>query len=158
MTARGQHEYYALLLTFFLLFQFLPIQAVAGGVSWEQLSRQEKNILGHLKQRWNTYPAFKQKKMQRWARQPPAKRKLIKKRFQQWSGLSSSRKAKIKQQLKRYKRMSPTKRLKLKAWWRWFSRLPKHEQDKLNRKLPGMSQRQKREYIRQLEREYGKRS
>lgn len=157
MTARGQHEYYTLLLIFLLVFQFMPTQAVAGGVSWEQLSAKEKSVLSHLKQHWNTYPAFKQKKIQRWARQPSSTRKLMKKRFGQWSKLSSSRKAKIKLQLKRYKGMSPAKRSKLKAWFRWVSKLPRHEQNMLKRKLPGMNQRQKQKYIRDLERKYGKR-
>lgn len=144
-----------LLLIFGLNMPVTPVQAA--GVSWDQLSAQEKNILGHLKQHWNKYPAFKQKKMQRWARQSPSQRQLIKKRFQQWSTLSGSRKSQIKKQLKRYKSMSPAKRMKLKAWWRWVKRLPQHEQDKLKRKLPGMSPAQKKAYIRELEAKYGRR-
>ncbi|MEZ5535937.1 MAG: DUF3106 domain-containing protein [Thiolinea sp.] len=148
---------YTFLLLVFLVFQAAGTPSFAAGVGWDQLSAQEKKVLGHLKQHWGKYPAFKQIKMQRWARQSPAQRTLIKTRFKRWSSLSGAQKSKIKIQLKRFKSMPPEKRMKLKAWWRWVSRLPKHEQDKLKRKLPGMSQTQKREYIRQLEEKYGRR-
>ncbi|PIE00967.1 MAG: hypothetical protein CSA79_01620 [Thiothrix nivea] len=157
MTAQFGNGKYLLILLIVLGLPFLAPPIQAGGISWDRLGASEKTILAPYKQHWNQYSTLKQKKLQRWARQPAAKRKLIKKRFRQWSGLSSVRKSKIKIQLKRYKRMSPRKRLKLKAWWRWVKRLPGHEQEKLKRRLPGMSQQQKKEYIRQLEKKYGRR-
>jgi replicative DNA helicase len=157
MTARPGVGKYALLLLILFNLQMLAAPLHAAGVSWEQLSANEKNVLSHLKQHWNKYPAARQLKMQGWARQSPAQRALIKKRFNQWSTLSNARKDKIKEQLKRYKGMSPARRMKLKAWWRWVSRLPQHEQDKLNSKLPGMNKQQKRDYIRELEKKYGRR-
>lgn len=158
MSARIPNEHYWLLiLSFFMVLQVFPGKAFAGGVSWEQLSNKEKNVLSHLKQHWNTYPGYKQKKMQRWAKKSSSARHLIKKRFRQWSSLSASRKAKIKLELKRFKKMSPDKRRKLKAWWRWVKKLPASVRKKLKQKLPGMSKAQKRDYIRQLEKEYGSR-
>lgn len=157
MNVRIHHEYYLFLLVFFLVLQVFPGKVYAGGVSWDQLSSQEKNVLSNLKQRWGNYPAYKQKKMQRWAKKPASARRLIKKRFGQWSALSASSKAKIKAELKRYKRMPPDKRLKLIAWWKWVSRLPESVRRKLKQKLPGMTPQQKKEYIRQLEQQYGSR-
>nr|CAA6811026.1 MAG: Unknown protein [uncultured Thiotrichaceae bacterium] len=157
MNAKNTNRYYFPLLVFVLVFQVFSIKVYAGGVSWEQLSGQEKNVLSHLKQRWNGYSDYKQVKMQRWAKQPKSARRLIKKRFKQWSKLTVPRRSKIKSELRRFKEMSPSKREKLKAWWRWLKKLPVSVQRKLKKKLPGMTKAQKKAYIEQLEKQYGPR-
>lgn len=156
MSVRIRHEYF-FLLVFFLALQVFPGKVFAGGVSWNQLSSQEKNVLSDFKQRWGKYSASKQKKLRRWAKKPLSARRLIKKRFKQWSALSVSSRAKIKLELQRYKSMPHSQRIKLKAWWRWVKKLPASVRRKLEQKLPGMTKAQKREYIRQLEKKYGPR-
>ena len=157
MSVRVQNEYFFFLLVFFLALQLFPGKVYAGGVSWNQLSSQEKNVLSDFKQRWGKYSAYKQKKLRRWAKKPLSARRLIKKRFNQWSALGASSKAKIKVELQRYKRMPHSKRIKLKAWWRWVKKLPAAVRRKLEEKHPDMSKAQQREYIRQLEKKYGRR-
>ncbi len=151
------YECFFFVLVFFGAFLCFPGNVNAGSVGWGELSGKEKSVLSDFKQHWSSYSTYKQKKLRRWAQKPLSARNLIKQRFRQWSALSTSSKARIKLELQRYKRMPHSKRMKLKAWWRWVKKLPGPVRRKLEQKLPGMTKAQKRNYIRELERKYGRR-
>ncbi|MGB0845237.1 MAG: DUF3106 domain-containing protein [Thiolinea sp.] len=135
----------------------LPSTVLAADLGWSQLSARERSVLKPFKSQWESYPAATKKTMRAWARLSSGERAQIKKRHTQWQALGASSKAKIIRKLDRYKRMPLSKRLKLKAWRKWVKSLPKAEQEKLHKRLPGMSTKQRKDYIRQLEKKYGKR-
>lgn len=137
---------------------FLPLHsAYAAELDWITLSERERTVLKPFKAKWSKYPLATRKTMRSWARLSSGERAQIKKRHMQWQSLAVSSKAKIIRKLDRYKRMPLAKRLQLKAWRKWVKRLPKAEQKKLHKKLPGMNIKQRKEYIRRLEEKYGKR-
>lgn len=146
-----------LLLVVFSLFLLLPYPAIAAELDWNQLSERERTTLKPFKSQWKKYSQRTKKTMRAWARLSPVERAKIRKRHAEWQVLGKSSQAKITYMLKRYKSMSRAQRMKLKAWRNWVKKLPKVEQKKLHHRLPGMSMKQRKEYIRQLEKKYGKR-
>ncbi|MEZ5478258.1 MAG: DUF3106 domain-containing protein [Thiolinea sp.] len=131
----------------------LPVQA---DTDWDQLSAREQEVLKPFQSQWDNYPAATRQTMQRWAQLSSNERARIRQRHEQWSALSSASRTKIIRKLERYKRMPLSKRLKLKAWHLWVKSLPADEQQRLHDNWPGMSTKERREYIRQLEKKYGK--
>ena len=131
--------------------------AYSAGEDWNQLSSREQTVLKPFKSQWDKYSAQTKKTMLSWAKLSSVEREKIKKRHAQWRKLTAARKAKIIRKLDRYKHMSLAKRLKLQAWRKWVKRLPKVEQQKLHKRLPGMNAKQRKAYIHKLEEKYGKR-
>lgn len=129
---------------------------VYAGGSWSQLSERERTVLKPFKKQWASYSTGTRKAMRSWAGLSSAKRATIKKRHAQWNALSASSKAKVISKLNRYKRMPKWKRQKLQAWRKWVKRLPRAEQRKLHKSLPGMSAQQRKAYMKRLEKKYGK--
>ena len=154
ISVRGKQLAGLVLLLFGLFLSSPPVFAAELG--WAQLSERERTILKPFQQRWGKYSAGTRKTMLAWARLSPGKRTKIKKRHAQWGALSATSKAKVISKLNRYKRMPKWKRDKLKAWRKWVKSLPKAEQKKLHKRLPGMGTKQRKEYIQQLEKKYGK--
>ena len=134
----------------------LPPPVLAAELEWKQLSERERGVLKPFQKQWDKYSLGTRKTMRAWARLSSAERAKIKKRHEQWRLLSAAGKAKVIRKLERYKRMPAWKRKKLQAWRKWVKRLPKAEQDKLHKNLPGMGIKQRKEYIRLLEKKYGK--
>ena len=143
-----------LLLTLSLL--MLPPVVLAAELDWKQLSERERGVLKPFQKQWDKYSLGTRKTMRAWARLSSTERARIKKRHAQWRLLSAAGKTKVIGKLDRYKRMPAWKRKKLQAWRKWVKRLPKAEQEKLHKSLPKMGTKQRKEYIRRLEKKYGK--
>lgn len=129
----------------------------AAPVKWDNLSSREKTVLKSYQSGWSRFSEKKQKVLRRWANLSSSERSRIRSRHKTWKSLSASRQAKIIKQLKRYKQMSPAKRARINAWRKWVKRLPSAEQKKLHRKWGSMSDSERKAYIQQLEKKYGRR-
>ncbi len=127
----------------------------AGDVVWDQLSSNEQSVLSPFQEQWAGLPNQQQQVLRQWAGLPKSRRAQIRSVHQQWQDLSASRRQAVMNQLDRYKNMPPAKRVKLRAWRVWVKSLPRHEQDALHQRLPGMSPAERKQYIRQLEEKYG---
>lgn len=126
-------------------------------LSWEQLSAAEQGVLQPFRQKWGGLDGATRKTMKRWAGLSTGERTRIRSRHRQWQALSAGSKTKIIRKLDRYKQMPLAKRLRLQAWRKWVRRLPEAEQTKLHRLWPEMGTKARKDYIRDLEKKYGKR-
>lgn len=131
-------------------------QAVAGSVKWSQLSGNERAVLAAFAGNWDAFPTSKQQTLRRWAAKSARERERIRSRYAAWKRLSPARQHKIEQQLQRYKRMPPDKRARLKAWRAWVKTLPVAEQRKLSQAWPRLSEAERKAYMQNLRRRYGR--
>ncbi len=94
-------------------------------------------------------------RLRRWAAKPAAERTRIKQRFGEWKQLSAPQQKKVAKQLKRYKAMSPEQKVRIKQWHEWVKKLPEEERNKLRASWSGMSDEQRRAYMKDLRKKYG---
>ena len=125
-------------------------------LAWEQLSATEQAVLQPFRQSWGKFDDATRNTMRRWAGLSTRERSKIRQRHLQWQALSAASKVKIIRKLDRYKRMPLAKRLRLQTWRNWVRRLPSAEQSRLHQRWPSMGSKERKEYILNLEKKYGK--
>ncbi|MDQ5769839.1 DUF3106 domain-containing protein [Thiothrix subterranea] len=130
--------------------------AMAGSVTWESLSDNEKSVLKAFQSDWSSLSDKTQGNLKRWAAKPATERSRIKQRFGDWQQLSAAQQKKIAKQLKRYKAMSPAQKAKIKQWHEWVKKLPENERKQLREKWPSMTDVERRAYMKDLQQQYGK--
>lgn len=143
-----------LFLCFVVLACAVP-QSQAGTLKWQDLSRNEQQVLNVFKGDWNSFSSKQQGLLKRWAAKTPAERQQIKKRYKEWHQLSSARKNVIVRQLRRYRQMPAAQRARLKVWHTWIKQLPKQEQKALRQQWSKMDHSERKQYMQALQRKYG---
>lgn len=131
-------------------------KVMAGSVKWDDLNSNEKKVLKAFQGEWNGLPDKKQNTLRRWAAKPAAERARIRKRYQEWKQLSPAQQQKVSKQLKRYREMPAGQKARLKSWHAWVKKLPDDERKKLRAAWPGMSDTERRAYMKELQKKYGR--
>lgn len=142
---------------FMMAILFAGGKVMAGSVKWEDLNSNEKSVLKAFQGEWESFPDKTQGSLRRWAAKPATERTRIRKRFGEWKQLSPQQQKKVARQLKRYKEMSPAQKARIRQWHEWVKKLPEGERKKLRELWPGMGDAERRAYMKELQRKYGKR-
>ncbi len=134
-----------LLIASFLLLAGGPeISAQEQNVSWDRLSKAERQILQPYAGRWKDFPASKQKRLQkgarRWVNLPQKERGIVKTRFQRWKKFTPKQRERIRSKFQHFKRLPRKKQDRIRRAQQWFRNLPKERKEKLRQRwknIPG---------------------
>lgn len=141
---------------FMMAMLFTGGNAMAGSVKWEDLNGNERSVLKAFQKEWESFPDKKQKALRRWASIPATERARIRERFGEWKQLSPPQQKKVARQLARFKAMPPAQKARIKSWHEWVKKLPEDERKKLKQKWPGMTEAERKAYMRDLQKKYGR--
>jgi len=128
----------------------------AGSLSWDSLSNQEKTILKSYQTQWLNLTTDKQSSLKRWASLPSEQREHIRSQYSQWKELSPDYRMMLRMKLEHYRSLPPEKREKMKKWRDWMKTLPLSEQNKLHNQWPSLSGLERKQYINELAKKYGR--
>ena len=129
----------SLLIAWFLLLAGGPeISAQEQDVSWDRLSKAERQVLKPYADQWKDFPADKQKRLQkgarRWGNLTPKERGIVKNRFQSWKKFTPKQKAKIRSKFQHFKRLPRNKQDRIRLARHWFRNLPQERKEKLRQR------------------------
>jgi len=122
------------------------------GIAWDELTKEEQQILGPLKDRWNNLPLERQKKLRkgarRWASMTPGERARAKDRLKRWKSLSPEQRELIRRRYARFRRLSPEQQERLLQARKRFKNLPLEKRLKLLKRWKEMSPEQRKRFQR----------
>lgn len=129
----------SLLIAWFLLLAGGPeISAQEQDVSWDRLSKAERQVLRPYADRWKDFPASKQKRLQkgarRWVNLPQKERGIVKNRFQRWKKFTPKQRERIRSKFQHFKRLPRKKQDQIRRARHWFRNLPKERKEKLRQR------------------------
>lgn len=129
------------------------------GIPWDQLNQDEQRILQRFNQNWDQLPAERQARLRngarRWSNMNPDERDQARQRFRQWQQMQPDEQQRLRQRFERFRRMPPERREAIREARQWFRSLPLERRQELREQWRNMSPAERRDFRRQLRKEYG---
>ncbi|AVP99750.1 hypothetical protein C7S18_22375 [Ahniella affigens] len=123
----------------------------AAGVTWDELSRDQQQVLLPFADSWNSLPAETQEKLRlgasRWSKMSVEEKQAANQKFGAWRELPDTERQRIRNQYGQFKRMSPEAQQRIRQTFERFQNLPDDERTKLRAKFERMSPRERRAFL-----------
>lgn len=130
-------------------------------IPWEQLNQQEQGVLQRFSSEWDRMPAVRQQRLlngaRQWSNMNSDERDQARQRFQQWQQMKPDEQARLREGFDRFRRLPLEQREAIRNARQWFRSLPPERRKEMREQWRNMSQAERREFRRQLKKEYGER-
>jgi hypothetical protein len=134
-------------------------QSEVSGVPWSQLGQDEQQLLQRFSGNWDQLPPERQQRLlngaRQWQNMNPQERDEARQRFQQWQQLPPDQQQRLRERFQRFRQLPPEQREAIRNARQWFRSLPPERRQEMRDQWRNMSQAERREFRRQLRKEYG---
>lgn len=121
--------------------------AVADGVTWSQLSDEQRVVLRQFEQTFDSMPADRRERLsrgaERFATMTPAERRQSRDRFMKWRELSDERRALIRERAEIFRNLSPEEQQRIREHYRRFHEMKRERREMLRERYQRMTPEQR---------------
>lgn len=115
----------------------------AVGLSWQELSADQQQLLGGMQEQWNQLPPGRQIALangaKRFLRMDAAQRNQANTRFEQWNNLPEAERAAITERFAEFRKLPPQEKARIRQASRRFERMTPEQRQRLRQRFQDLS-------------------
>ena len=131
----------------------------ADAPTWDELTDEQRIVLGQFEQDWNGLPAERRVRLsrgaERWALMSQRQRKHAKARFRDWRALPAERRARVRERAEFFNSLAPEEQARIRENFRRYKEMKRERREQLRNRFEQLTPEQRRELHQRLDRQHG---